>query len=46
MINHSFYNRYPINLTNGDCPDCLGTGYDFSDGGQCSNCEGTGDADV
>jgi DnaJ-class molecular chaperone len=26
-----------------DCPDCSGTGYDFSDGGQCDTCDGTGE---
>lgn len=26
-----------------DCPDCNGTGWDFSDGGQCDRCDGTGE---
>ena len=25
------------------CPDCLGTGYDFGDCGQCDRCDGTGE---
>ena len=24
------------------CPDCLGTGYDLLDGGQCGRCGGLG----
>lgn len=29
-----------------DCPDCDGTGYDFSDCGQCDRCGGLGTIDV
>ena len=25
------------------CPECNGTGYDFSDGGQCDHCGGLGE---
>lgn len=29
-------------LCGATCPDCYGTGYDFSDGGQCDRCNGEG----
>lgn len=28
------------------CPDCLGSGNDFSDGGQCETCGGLGEIEI
>lgn len=41
-----YYDEEIIKPDSGDCLSCLGTGYDFQDGGQCEVCEGTGDSDV
>lgn len=37
LVNNSYY------LWSKECPDCMGTGYDLGDGGQCDTCSGRGE---
>lgn len=38
-----YVNYTEDNTGNEDCNSCNGTGYDFDEGGQCSDCSGTGE---
>lgn len=40
VVRSSNYEDMDIKLIK--CPECLGTGYDFLDGGQCGRCGGLG----